>query len=82
MAIAKTLLELSGADLGLPRLGDCCLVLIDLQNEYLAGPIALPGANAAIASTAKLLARATRSPAPICRPGWRRPGPRISFSPA
>jgi len=33
-------------------------VLIDLQYEYLAGPIALPDARAAIANTAKLLARA------------------------
>ena len=42
MTATKTLLQLAGADLSLPRLGDACLVLIDLQNEYLAGPIALP----------------------------------------
>jgi nicotinamidase-related amidase len=58
MTTAKTLLQLAGADLSLPRLSDACLVLIDLQNEYLAGPIAVPEANAAIASAAKLLARA------------------------
>jgi nicotinamidase-related amidase len=58
MTTAKTLLELAGADLSLPRLSDACLVLIDLQNEYLAGPVALPDAEAAVASAAKLLARA------------------------
>src|SRR3954451_6658586 len=65
MTAAKTLLQLAGADLSLPRLGDACLVLIDLQNEYLAGPIALPEANAAIASAAKLLERARTSGASI-----------------
>ena len=58
MTAPKTLLELSGADLKPPRLRDTCLVLIDLQYEYLAGPIALPDARAAIANTARLLARA------------------------
>jgi nicotinamidase-related amidase len=61
MTAAKTLLELSGADLRLPRLSDACLVLIDLQNEYLAGPIALPDAEATAANAAKLLARARSS---------------------
>src|SRR5438067_2170546 len=65
MTAAKTLLQLAGADLSLPRLGDACLVLIDLQNEYVAGPLALPGANAAIASAAKLLERARNSGASI-----------------
>jgi nicotinamidase-related amidase len=65
MTAAKTLLQLAGADLSLPRLSDACLVLIDLQNEYLAGPIALPGANAAIASAAKLLEKARHSGAPV-----------------
>jgi nicotinamidase-related amidase len=58
MTVAKTLLQLAGADLSLPRLSDASLVLIDLQNEYLSGPLALPDANAAIANAAKLLARA------------------------
>ena len=58
MTAPKTLLELAGADLRPPRLRDACLVLIDLQYEYLAGPIALPDARTAIANAAKLLARA------------------------
>jgi nicotinamidase-related amidase len=65
MAAPKTLLELSGADLRPPRLRDAALVMIDLQNEYLAGPIALPDAASAIASAAKLLARARTAGARI-----------------
>jgi nicotinamidase-related amidase len=61
MTAAKTLLQLAGADLSLPKLSDACLVLIDLQNEYVAGPIALPEANAAITSAGRLLARARSS---------------------
>jgi len=55
---AKTLLQLAGADLNPPRLSDACLVMIDLQNEYLSGPLALPDAQAAAANAAQLLARA------------------------
>ncbi|RZN05838.1 cysteine hydrolase [Bradyrhizobium genosp. SA-3] len=58
MTPAKTLLQLAGADLTPPRLGDAALVLIDIQNEYLAGPLALPDAKPAIARAAGLLARA------------------------
>ena len=65
MTIPKTLLQLAGADLSLPRLGDVCLVLIDLQNEYRVGPLALPGAEAAIANAARLLARARESGAAV-----------------
>jgi nicotinamidase-related amidase len=65
MTIPKTLLQLAGADLSLPRLGNVSLVLIDLQNEYRVGPLALPGAEAAIASAARLLARARESGAAV-----------------
>ena len=61
MTAPKTLLELAGADLRPPRLREAALVLIDLQNEYVAGPIALPDANSAIASAGRLLARARDS---------------------
>ena len=75
MTTAKTLLELAGADLSLPRLADACLVLIDLQNEYRAGPIALPDADAAIASASQLLARARDTGAPVFHVAHRgRPG--------
>src|SRR4051812_24614519 len=65
MAAPKTLLELSGADLKPPRLAGAVLVLIDLQNEYVAGPLALPDANSAIASASRLLARARKNGTPI-----------------
>lgn len=65
MTTAKTLLQLAGADLNPPRLGDAALVLIDIQNEYLAGPLALPDARPAIARAAALLARARESGAAI-----------------
>ncbi|MCK1424429.1 cysteine hydrolase [Bradyrhizobium sp. 180] len=58
MMPAKTLLQLAGADLTPPRLDDAALVLIDIQNEYLAGPLALPDAKPAIARATVLLARA------------------------
>ncbi|MGV7212146.1 cysteine hydrolase family protein [Bradyrhizobium sp. UFLA05-112] len=65
MTAPKTLLQLAGADVSPPRLGESCLVLIDLQNEYRAGPLALSDAEAAIARAAHLLARARQSGAAI-----------------
>ena len=63
--MAKTLLELAGADLAPAKPGDGCLVLIDLQNEYVSGPLALPDVEAAIRNTAKLLQQAREHGAPI-----------------
>ncbi len=54
----KTLLQLAGADLEPPMLADSCLVLIDYQNEYLDGPIAVDGAEAAVANAHALLQKA------------------------
>ncbi|MGF6307817.1 nicotinamidase-related amidase [Bradyrhizobium sp. i1.8.4] len=65
MTAAKTLMQLAGIDLTPPRLGEACLVLIDIQNEYLAGPLALPDANPAIARATALLVRARESGAAI-----------------
>lgn len=58
MTDAKTLLQLAGADLNPPPLRDACLVMIDIQNEYFAGPLVLPDASKATARAASLLARA------------------------
>lgn len=60
-----TLLQLAGADLSPAKMSEASLVLIDLQNEYLAGPIALPGAEAAMANSAKLLSRARDAGSPV-----------------
>lgn len=65
MTTARTLLQLAGADLKPARLRDASLLLIDFQNEYLAGPIALPEVKTAIANAAKLLALARASGAPV-----------------
>src|SRR5262245_23310653 len=50
MSPAKTLLELAGADLRPPPLAGATLVIIDAQNEYLDGKLALPGAGPALAA--------------------------------
>ncbi|MEO1160011.1 MAG: cysteine hydrolase family protein, partial [Pseudomonadota bacterium] len=42
-----------------------CLVVIDMQNEYLAGPVALPGARAAITHAQSLLFRARDAGSPV-----------------
>jgi len=62
---AKTLLQLSGADLAPARLRDAALILIDLQNEYVKGPLAVAGVETAIASAGRLLAAARRQGTPI-----------------
>jgi nicotinamidase-related amidase len=61
MSTPKTLLEMAGRAPVPPKLGDSILVLIDVQNEYLEGPIALPGAQPALAKAADLLARARKA---------------------
>ena len=65
MTAARTLLQLAGADLTPAKISEASLVLIDLQNEYLAGPIALGGAEAAVANSARLLASARQAGSPI-----------------
>ena len=49
MSEPKTLLQLAGADLEPAQVDSACLILIDMQNEYLDGPIAVANADAAIA---------------------------------
>lgn len=65
MTTPNTLLQLAGADTTPARMRDACLVLIDFQNEYLAGPLAVAGAEAAIANAARLLRAARESGAPV-----------------
>lgn len=75
MTTAKTLFQLAGADLTPAKVRDASLVLIDMQNEYLSGPIAVTGAEAAIANATKLLAQARESGAPVFHIAHRgRPG--------
>ena len=56
--MAKTLLEMAGADLTPPKLSDAVLIVIDAQNEYVDGKLPLPGVKPALANIARLLAKA------------------------
>lgn len=60
-----TLLKMAGADLAPARFDEAVLVLVDYQNEYLSGPLALAGADAAVAEAARLLAAARTAGAPV-----------------
>ncbi len=63
--MAKTLLQLAGADPKPSAIGASTLVLIDIQNEYFEGPLKLAGVEAAAAAAAALLARARAADAPV-----------------
>ena len=65
MSTPKTLLELSGADLNPPTLSKSAVVIIDAQNEYLDGKLALPGTMPAIEAIRTLLAHARAAGAPV-----------------
>lgn len=57
----KTLFALAGREPRPPRLAEAILILIDYQNEYLAGPLALVGAETAVGQAARLLQAARRA---------------------
>jgi nicotinamidase-related amidase len=65
MTLPKTLLELAQAPAAPACIRDASLVLIDFQNEYLAGPVAVADAGQAIADAARLLKAARESGAPL-----------------
>jgi nicotinamidase-related amidase len=65
MTTPMTLLQLARADLAPPALRHASLVMIDFQHEYLAGPLALPGAAEAVEAARRLLERARRAGAPV-----------------
>ncbi len=64
MTVSPSLREVSGLDQRIPRLADATLVLIDFQNTYRSGVMALPEADTALAAGVRLLsaARALRRP--------------------
>ncbi|MFE3455762.1 cysteine hydrolase family protein [Nonomuraea sp. NPDC059194] len=55
---SPTLRQVIGLPTDLPRLSDATLVLIDYQNTYRTGVMALPAADRALAAGARLLERA------------------------
>ena len=72
---AKTLLELAGADLTPAAIGDATLVLIDIQEEYRSGPIAVTGFGSAAGAAARLLHKARESGSPVIHVAHKgRPG--------
>ena len=65
MTTPKTLLEMSGADMWPAPLATSTLVIIDAQNEYLDGKLALPGIVPAMSALSWLLAKAREAGAPV-----------------
>ncbi|MCZ6453506.1 MAG: cysteine hydrolase family protein [Alphaproteobacteria bacterium] len=65
MSEPKTLLQLAGADLEPAKLNGASLILIDMQYEYLEGPIAVTDAAAAIAHAKSLLENAREAGSPV-----------------
>ena len=63
--MAKTLLQLAGADLTPPKLADTVVVVIDAQREYVDGMLPLPGVGPALDNIALLLEAARSRSAPV-----------------
>ncbi|GGJ30573.1 hypothetical protein GCM10010121_047360 [Streptomyces brasiliensis] len=62
MTASRTLRDVVGLDNRLPRIADATLVVIDFQNTYRTGVMALHGDEPALASGARFLAAARRRP--------------------
>ncbi|MFG2713079.1 isochorismatase family protein [Streptomyces goshikiensis] len=65
MTASTTLRDVIGLDDRLPRLADSTLIMIDFQNTYRTGVMALEGAEAALAAGARLLAAARAAGTPV-----------------
>lgn len=65
MSDPKTLLALAGANFTPTPLSQAALLIIDAQNEYLDGTLALPGVLPAVAEIGSLLARARALGRPV-----------------
>ena len=68
----RTLNEIFGRPVAPARLGVAPLVLIDCQNDYLAGPLALSGVEAAVEAAGRLLDAARPE---VCSTSRGRAGP-------
>ncbi|MER7175498.1 isochorismatase family protein [Streptomyces mesophilus] len=62
---SKSLREVVGLGNELPKLADSIVVMIDFQNTYRTGVMALEGAEEALAAGARLLERARAAGAPV-----------------
>ncbi|WP_019357387.1 isochorismatase family protein [Streptomyces sp. AA1529] len=65
MNTSTTLRDVIGLDNTLPRLGDATVLMIDFQQTYRTGVMALEGAEPALAAGARLLAAAREAGAPV-----------------
>lgn len=65
MNASATLRDVIGLDNTAPRLGESILILIDFQNTYRSGVMALDGAGPALAAGARLLAAARAAGTPV-----------------
>ncbi|MBT2293851.1 cysteine hydrolase family protein [Pseudomonas fluorescens] len=65
MSVPKTMFQLSGRGYAAANLSQATLIIIDAQKEYLAGPLALSGMDAAVANIKQLLGAARAAGRPI-----------------
>lgn len=65
MSVSTSLRDVIGLDNTLPRLGAATLLMIDFQNTYRSGVMALEGSEAALAAGARLLAAAREAGTPV-----------------
>ncbi|MGV9268885.1 isochorismatase family protein [Kitasatospora sp. NPDC003701] len=65
MSASTTLRDVIGLDNTLPHLGESTLIMIDFQNTYRGGVMALEGAEPALAAGARLLAAARSAGTPV-----------------
>lgn len=65
MPSSTSLRDVTGLDNGLPRLADTTLVMIDYQNTYRSGVMALEGAERAVTAGARLLSAARAAGIPV-----------------
>ncbi|GAA2900509.1 hypothetical protein GCM10020220_107340 [Nonomuraea rubra] len=66
MTVSTTLREVNGLNAALPSLSTSTLILIDFQNTYRTGVMALPDADRALNAAARLLERARAAGTPSC----------------
>ncbi|MGW0467895.1 isochorismatase family protein [Streptomyces sp. NPDC003027] len=65
MNASASLRDVIGLDTTLPRLGETTLIMIDFQNTYRTGVMALDGVEPALAAGARLLAAARAAGTPV-----------------
>lgn len=65
MTVSTTLRDVIGLDAALPALPAATLIMIDFQNTYRTGVMALPGADRALDAASRLLARARAAGTPV-----------------